>query len=372
MTWLLLIAVFWLAWANGANDNFKGVATLYGSRTLDYRSALRLATVTTLVGSLLSIVLAGGLIKAFSGKGLVPDELLHDPSLLLAVGAGAAVTVLLATRLGMPTSTTHALTGSLAGVALVIGHGQADFARLWDAFFKPLMISPFLSIGGAALLYLLFRRVRLAMKVDRETCVCVGREVVGSVPYGSDPQTFTAAASLAVPSVTVGEDAECMTRYGGRVAGVSAQSLVNGTHLLSGAAVCFARAVNDTPKIAALLLATGASAVGWKLGLVALAMSVAGLIQARRVAETMSRKITDLNPGQGLTANLVTAFLVLGASRLGVPVSTTHVSCGAIFGIGAASRSLQWKTLAQIAVTWLTTIPMGTAIGAALYYWLQR
>ena len=91
MEWsLLLFAVFWLAWANGANDNFKGVATLYGCKAMDYRSALWLATASTFAGSLLSIVLAGALVKTFSGKGLVPDELVNSRELLIAVGGAAA------------------------------------------------------------------------------------------------------------------------------------------------------------------------------------------------------------------------------------------------------------------------------------------
>jgi len=89
------------------------------------------------------------------------------------------------------------------------------------------------------------------------------------------------------------------------------------------------------------------------------------LIQSRRVAETMSRRITDLNTGQGLTANLVTAALVLGASSFGVPVFTTHVSCGAIFGIGAVNGKRHWKVITMILVTRLTTLPLGLALGAA-------
>jgi inorganic phosphate transporter, PiT family len=154
------------------------------------------------------------------------------------------------------------------------------------------------------------------------------------------------------------------------VLGIEAQAAVDAVHWTSGGAVCFARAINDTPKIAALLLAGGAAGFGSAtapLLLVTAAVVIGGMIQSRQVAETMSRRITDLNTGQGLTANLVTAALVLGASRLGVPVSTTHVSCGAIFGIGAVNGKRDWKTITMILVTWLTTLPLGLALGAAFY-----
>ena len=152
---------------------------------------------------------------------------------------------------------------------------------------------------------------------------------------------------------------------------IDAQRILDSTHYLSAGAVCFARAVNDTPKIAALLLGAGAL-LGTQITtpvllLVAMAMTAGGWFQSRGVAETMSRRITDLNAGQGLTANLLTAFLVLGASRMGLPVSTTHVSCGSIFGIGLATRTGSARTILQILTTWLTTLPLGLALGAVLY-----
>jgi PiT family inorganic phosphate transporter len=152
---------------------------------------------------------------------------------------------------------------------------------------------------------------------------------------------------------------------------MSAQTTADIVHWVSSGAVCFARAVNDTPKIAALLLASGAA---WAHGntagvllLVTLAVVIGGLLQSRKVAETMSRNITQLNTGQGLTANLVTASLVIGASHLGVPVSTTHVSCGSLFGISAVSGRRNWSTIAGILVTWVTTLPMGLALGAIFF-----
>src|SRR5688572_218404 len=96
-------------------------------------------------------------------------------------------------------------------------------------------------------------------------------------------------------------------------------------------------------------------------------MAAGGLLSARRIAETMSNKITAMNAGQGFTANLVTALMVIGASRLGVPVSTTHVSCGALFGIGAVNRQARWKMIVQILLAWVTTLPLALAAAALTY-----
>jgi PiT family inorganic phosphate transporter len=367
---VLIVAVFWLAYSNGANDNFKGVATLYGSGAVSYRTALTWTTLATLAGSVMSILLAGSLAKSFTGEGLVPPELTQSGELLISVAAAGAITIMLATIVGMPTSTTHALTGALAGVALVVGHGHANLGRFWESFFLPLLVSPFLAVGAAVVLYPLFRWTRLRLGITRQTCVCVGDAVAQPVHLTQEGVALIAAPVGGGPSFTVASREQCVERYAGHVLGATALGVVNKTHALSGIAVCFARAVNDTPKIAALLLAGGATGVSWKLGLVAVAMAVGGLLNSRKVAETMSKRITDLNPGQGLTGNLVTAALVLGASRLGVPVSTTHVSCGAIFGIGMVSRTARWKTIMQILATWLTTLPMGAALGAAIFWTL--
>ncbi len=112
---LVFVAALLLAYANGANDNFKGVATLFGSGATDFKKALSWATATTLLGSLTAVFLAEALLRNFSGKGLVDDALVADADYVAAVALGAGLTVLLAARIGMPVSTTHGLVGALIG-----------------------------------------------------------------------------------------------------------------------------------------------------------------------------------------------------------------------------------------------------------------
>ena len=160
-------------------------------------------------------------------------------------------------------------------------------------------------------------------------------------------------------TATVGTTVTCRRRYGGRLLGLRASGVLNGLHYLSAGVVGFARGLNDTPKIAALLLLVPHLAGLGSTALVGLVIAAGGLLNARRVAETMSQKITPLNHGQGLTANLLTGVIVIGASRLGLPVSTTHVSCGALFGIGAVTRQAEWGTITRILPAWVTTLPPG-------------
>src|SRR6476659_7551061 len=142
----LLLAACFLAWSNGANDNFKGVASLYGCRAATYRTAITWATITTFAGSIASIFLAQALLKRFSGKGLVPDSFVSSEAFLLAVVVGAAVTVIAATRFGFPISTTHALTGAIVGCGLVAVGMGVNFAALGKGFVLPLLLSPVLAM----------------------------------------------------------------------------------------------------------------------------------------------------------------------------------------------------------------------------------
>jgi PiT family inorganic phosphate transporter len=360
---VLIVAVLFLAYSNGANDNFKGVATLYGSNTCGYRQALVWATVSTGAGCLLALYLAGGLVESFKGKGLVPDAVTRQSSFVLSVSLGAALTVLLATVLGLPVSTTHALTGGLVGGGLMAAAGEVRFSSLGKSFVLPLLFSPLVSMLLTVAVYPLFRWARRSSGVTSSTCVCVGAsfEEVQARPDGSLMLVRTGAL------LEVADKAVCVDRYQGRVVGVEAGRALDALHYLSGGAVGFARGLNDTPKIVALMLAVEALPALWGLSLVALVMAVGGVLNARRVAETMSKKITRMSPGQGFSANLVTSVLVAGASRLGLPVSTTHVSVGALFGIGTVNGTARARTVLTILLAWVTTLPLGAALAAGSY-----
>src|SRR5712664_847867 len=169
---LLFLATCFLAYANGANDNFKGVASLFGSRTCGYRAAITWATITTVAGSVAAIFLAQSLLKRFSGKGLVPDTLTTQPEFLLAVALGAGATVILATWLGFPISTTHGLTGALVGAGIVTGISQVNVSALGKNFVTPLLLSPIIAVLAGATLYGILRALRLWFGVGKEMCVC--------------------------------------------------------------------------------------------------------------------------------------------------------------------------------------------------------
>jgi inorganic phosphate transporter, PiT family len=361
----LLLATCFLAYSNGANDNFKGVASLYGCRAASYRTAITWATVTTFAGSIASIFLAQALLKKFSGKGLVPDTFVGSESFLLAVVLGAAITVILATQLGFPISTTHALTGAITGCGLVAVGTGVDFAALGKGFALPLILGPVLAIVLGSLIYFVLRSLRLICGVRKELCICVGEEErVVAVPQ---PGSILALRATRAITLTVDEQENCRERYAGSMLGLTAQQIMDGAHFLSAGVVSFARGLNDTPKIVAMLLLLKWMDVRWGFFAIAVTMAIGGLLNSRRIAETMSHKITSMNHGQGFSANLTTGILVILASLFGLPVSTTHVSVGALFGMGVVTGQANPRVMLNIVLSWLITLPCAALIGGAAY-----
>ena len=308
----LLISVGFVAFTNGANANFKGVASLYGSGTASLKVALWWGTFTTFAGSIAALFLAEGMLKKFSGKGLVNDELLQSPSFTASVAAGAALTSFLATRLGFPVSTTHALVGALVGAGLAGNGAQVHWSALGKNFFYPLFFSPLVAVVLGALVYWLLRSLRFAP--------------------------------------------DHRNRY------------LDIAHFATAGAASFARGLNDTPKMAALLLIVPAIAKHYAVLLIGVMIAVGAFIDATKVAETLGKKVTGMTPGQGFAANLVTALLVTTASFHSMPVSTTHVSVGSLLGMGASTRQAKWKKCGEILLAWITTVPCGALFAAVLYF----
>lgn len=343
----MILAALAVAFSNGANDNFKGFATVWGSGTLNYRQALSLATLASIAGSFAALFLADGLVQQFSGKGLVPDAVVGMPAFVLSVAGGAAACIFLATRLGLPVSTTHALIGGLVGAGL--GQGEVYFGKLASAFLMPLLFAPLVAL---VLGLLACRLIRL--RPAGKDCACL--VAPAQIRMAASPASFI---SISDPAMVLASDTQCDRLQTPLRFSVSRN--MDRLHILSAMAICFARSVNDTPKLAALLLAAN-MLQSTAFGLIAMVMAFGGLLYARKVAQTMSLRVTRMDHAQGLAANLVTALLVLFASKFGLPVSTTHVSVGAIAGIGASANTLDGRALGNILLSWLATLPLAAGI----------
>ncbi|HEX8154590.1 MAG TPA: inorganic phosphate transporter, partial [Thermoanaerobaculia bacterium] len=125
------------------------------------------------------------------------------------------------------------------------------------------------------------------------------------------------------------------------------------------------------PKIIALGIAAAAAAGISQRAfyvLLAAAMGMGSYFAGRRVTETLAQKVVRLSPSNGFAANLVTSILVGAASRFALPVSTTHVSSGAIIGIGLSDGGgVRWRMVTEMILAWLVTLPASAIIAAIVY-----
>lgn len=364
------MAALCVAYANGANDNFKGVATLFGSGTTNYWRALLWASGMTFLGSLAAVMLAGKLIKAFGGKGLIDDAIAVQPEFAAAVALGAGLTVLLATRFGMPISTTHSLMGALIGTGLSAG-SAINLSILTNKFLIPLMTSPIIAVALTAAIYPLLSKLRKKIGVTSEYCICVGEKETELVPITSLAAQATVIEKAQQLSISTGENVTCESRYSGKMVGVDAGKTLDTAHYLSSGIVSFARGLNDTPKMAALLLLVPLFTPITGLATIGIVIALGALISARRVAMTMGKKITVMNHGQGFSCNVITGIIVILFSRFGLPVSTTHVSCGSLFGLGTITGQGNNRVIGTILLAWVATLPTAACVAAIVYTTLQ-
>lgn len=225
----------------------------------------------------------------------------------------------------MPVSTTHSLLGAIVVCgAVAFGPANIHWGKVAGRFVLPLLASPFIA---TVLAWALFAGVRAIFR----SC----------------------------------HDGACRI-----------------CHWVSSMASCFARAFNDIPKIAGVLsvyyLAVGEQVPARMLGIFAflsVAAMLGALIGGLRVTETLAYRVTNMDHDEGLTANLTTGLLVITTALRGLPVSTTHVSSGAIIGMGLqeGARAVHWDTVRNMALAWIVTLPVSGLVSASIYQvWANR
>ncbi|TAN52272.1 MAG: inorganic phosphate transporter [Methylococcaceae bacterium] len=337
-----------LAWANGANDVSKGIATLIGSGLSKPAPAILWGTFWTLLGGVAAAFWGSALASTFA-HGYLAADFRPDTAFVAGALCGAFGWVGIATRLGLPVSTTHGLLGGIVGaVWSKAGWEGLNGSAVASKALLPLLFSPLLAIVLCGVLLLAVRWLAEHIPAWRPGC-CEPTE------WQADP--FRCA--------TKGMDSGKPLRL----------SLLRWLHWLSSGAVSFARGLNDVPKIAALLIpalpALGLSAVEttfWAVGAVTTSMVAGSLWGGLRVARVLAFRVAELDAGRGLAANVGTSLLVLAASPLGLPVSTTHVSTGSLMGVRFAdgSEPRQADALRAILIAWLVTLPLAALIGAGI------
>jgi PiT family inorganic phosphate transporter len=317
----VLLLVLAAEFVNGWTDAPNAIATVVSTRVLAPGAALVMATVLNVVGTM-----AGTAVAATIGTGIV------DPAVIDTVTIAAAMLAIvtwstLAWLRGLPTSESHALVAALAGAGLVTA---GPSVLQWDGWRKVLIglgFSTVLGFGGAYALMVaiswLFRRTPLGR----------ARRLFGRL------QAFSAAFMAFSHG----------TNDGQKFIGVFTLAL-----LLGGV----------IPEFRIPL---------WVILLCALTMGLGTAVGGWRIVHTMGLRLTRLEPYQGFAAETAAASAIELASRLGIPLSTTHTINTAIMGVGAVRRfsAVRWGVGLEIVTAWVLTFPACAAIAAAATYLLR-
>lgn len=354
MNLFVFLLVIGLAAANGANDVPKGVATLAGAGEAKLKTAVVWGACTTAVGCLLSLHFAKKMTALFS-KGIVSAH--PTPAFAAAVLVGTVAWVALATWRKLPVSTTHALTGALLGAGVLLAKGADQWGALVTKVIQPLLISVVIAWVASAVLTYIARRVEGsagARARARTPLVEPDKALVTTGGMMPERQAEAAPAAATQPAAHRG--------------------LIGPAHWLTSGLTSFARGLNDTPKIVAVgsfALFAGMTPTNL-LFVVTVAMAVGGLLIGRRVAARLANDVVKMSHVEGFTANLTTAVMVgLGAFE-GLPMSTTHVSIGAISGMtGTDLHRIHKKTLRDFAMAWLITPPFAAVVAMLAYLALR-
>ena len=324
----LLLVVLGLAvlfdYINGFHDTANSIATSVSTRALKPEHAILMSATANFVGALTGTAVAKTIA---SGLATTPDGAAGQ-TIVAAALVGATAWNLLTWRLGIPSSSSHALIGGLLGAVIVsVGAEAIKLDGVRDKVLVPLVLSPVLgiTIGFLFMVVLLnvFQRANPRRLNERFRRLQVLSAAYMAFSHGSnDAQKTMGIMTLALLA-----------------AGVIPNS--------------------DIPLWVILLAATaislGTAAGGW------------------RIIRTMGQRVVKLDPVHGFAAETTAATIIFGASHFGMPVSTTHVISSAIMGVGASDRlsAVRWGVAGNIIIAWILTIPASGLAAAAAYFVLD-
>jgi PiT family inorganic phosphate transporter len=324
---LVLLAVLGLAIAfdyiNGFHDTANAIATSVSTRALTPGWAIAMSAVANFAGAL-----TGTAVASTVGSGLIRGTSAESQTVIAAALVGAIIWNLLTWRLGIPSSSSHALIGGLLGAAFVAaGVGAWQVEGIVGKVLLPLVASPVIGfVGGLllmALIFNVFRRAHPARLNGAFRRLQVLSAAWMAFSHGSnDAQKTMGIMTLALVT-----------------AGVIPEFVVPLWVII----------------VAATAISFGTAAGGW------------------RIIKTMGSRVVKLDPVHGFAAETTAATVIFTASHFGMPVSTTHVISSAIMGVGSSDRfkTVRWGVARSIVTAWILTLP-ASATAAALAYIVLR
>lgn len=404
-----LAALFglYMTWGIGANDVANAMGTSVGSGVITVKQAILIAAVFEFAG----VMIAGGQVTETIRKGIIdPTPILENPELLvfgmLASLLAAGFWLMIASAKGWPVSTTHSIVGAVVGFALVgIGQEAVQWTKVWQIV-ASWVISPLI---GGTIAYLVMMSIRaLILNTDKpfENAKKWGPIYVFLVGFLISLVTLfkglkhlnielTTGMSI-VWSLVIGlavgwlgwffirkkerdPEAEKTSRFDG------VEKVFAPMQVFTACAMAFAHGSNDVangigPLAAVVDIVKKGGIVSEKAGLPMWILLLGGVgivvglsTMGYRVMKTIGKKITELTPTRGFSAELAAAATVVLASRTGIPVSTTHILVGAVLGVGLTRgiAALDLRVVGKIVLSWVVTLPIGAFLSALFYFTLK-
>ncbi|WP_276912677.1 inorganic phosphate transporter [Aneurinibacillus aneurinilyticus] len=322
-TLMLIIAIVFLALAfdfiNGFHDTANAIATSVSTRALSPQVAIVMAATMNFIGA----ITFTGVAKTITNGIVDPFAIENGSIVVLAALISAIAWNLITWWYGIPSSSSHALIGSIAGAAIM----AAGFDSLnYTGFIKiieSLIISPFIALALGFIMMSLFAMIFKNFNLTRTNR--------GFRTF----QIFTAA----LQSYSHG------TNDAQKAMGIITLALIAGGFQTSTDIPTWVRIS------AALAMGIGTSVGGWK------------------IIKTVGGKIMKLQPVNGAAADLSSSLIIFGATLIHLPVSTTHVVSSSIMGVGAAKRvkGVKWGVARRIVVTWVITLPISAVLASIIY-----
>lgn len=390
---------FYMAWNIGANDVANSMASAVGAGAITIRQAIFIAGILNVVGA----VFIGGHVTETIRKGIVAPELLSDPHLTLmgalAALLAAAVWVSFATWKSLPVSTTHAIVGAMIGFGVMAGGVASVNWGTLGAVVASWVISPLFSLVIAFATFKLIIRLVLSRAMALAAALRFSPLFVGAAmfvvvlsfvfktPLGKDLAlgTFPAlsiAAAAAVVSGLLGRRLLVFLMAGDRHK-AGAEGVFRYIQVGTSCYVALAQGANDVANaigplaVIYFLVRTGGIAEKVPVPVFLLLFGGVGIaagiaMAGHRVMDTIGRRITTLTNTRGFSVDFAAATTVLAASKMGLPVSTTHAAVGGVMGVGLARglEAVDFGVILRIVLYWILTVPAAALTSMIIYQML--
>ena len=401
-----IIFALYMTWGVGANDVANAMGTSVGSGAITVKKAILIAAVFEFAGAFL----AGGHVTGTIRKGIIDANAVPSPEILvygmLSALLAAGVWLMVASYYGWPVSTTHTIVGALVGFGMVgLGLDAVEW-KVVGGIVASWLISPLI---GATIAFVLAQSVRKfildtdspfenAKKYGPVYVFLMGVLIALVTMFKglkhlslelSTGQSVLVAIVVGLIVAFVGRtllrrispvdaDAERDFHY------ASVEKVFAPLCVFTACSMAFAHGSNDVANgigpLAAIvsIIDTGEVAQESALPLWILVLGGVGIVlglatMGYRVMKTIGTKITELTPSRGFCAELAAASTVVLASRLGLPVSTTHIIVGAVLGVGLARgiAAIDLRVVVGIVTSWVVTLPIGAALAAFFFFFFK-